>query len=105
MIGQAIKKAHIRVERLRRIVDRASDGLRCDEEAACRRNIAATLRRRLASDLMVCPSDLGALDAPSADGHARPPAARRELADIGEVLEAAIKFARIERGLSSDLET
>ena len=49
MIGQAIKKAHIRVERLRRIVDRASDGLRCDEEAACRRNIAATVPRRLAS--------------------------------------------------------
>lgn len=34
-----------------------------------------------------------------------PAAARRELADIGEVLEAAIKFAHIERGLSSDLET
>jgi hypothetical protein len=51
MIGQAIKKAHIRVERLRRIVDRAGDGLRCDEEAACRRNIAATLPRRLASDI------------------------------------------------------
>ncbi len=34
-----------------------------------------------------------------------PAAARRELADIGEVLEAAIKFAHIKRGLSSDLET
>ena len=34
-----------------------------------------------------------------------PPAARRELADIGNILEAAIKFVHIERGLSCDLET
>src|ERR1700735_3917878 len=34
---------------LRRLVDRASEWARCDEVAACRRNIASTLPRRLAS--------------------------------------------------------
>jgi hypothetical protein len=29
-------------------------------------------------------------------GHARPPAARRELADIGNILEATIRFSGIE---------
>ena len=29
-------------------------------------------------------------------GHARPPAARRELADIGDILEATIRFSGVE---------
>ena len=74
-------------------------------EADMLRGAVLALRRRADRQAKIAEAGTMLGDRGAVIGHARPLAARRELADIGEVLEAAIKFVHIERGLSCDLET